>query len=321
MGASALLVCTLLTFAPFVLLEESCNDWSPLSQASEPSLYLHFAAGRLAARLTPYVILLILKKKHGLNVMVDKASHDSVTEFFALPSESLLHVTEEQFCPSALKKLKQHMQNFTQNSPDKLESALVALAQGQVVNLWPEGPLETANYWVPDNLIREYGPWIKQLFQFKPEYQKDAAARLEGVRAIAGSDKKVLFVGLHVRRTDYVQFSKQVLGKRVASKAFYKEAMDYFEEEYPDHSVYFLAVSDDLNWVRKHLGGRKNLVVAGSHGSGEEDGLGEVGKDLALLAACDHTIVSQGLFGTWGGFLAGGDVYSTYGVMVRDVLS
>lgn len=158
------------------------------------------------------------------------------------------------------------------------------------------------------------------------------------MRAIAGSDKKVLFVGLHVRRTDYVQFSKQVLGKRVASKAFYQEAMDYFEEEYPDDSVYFLAVSDDLNWVRKHLGGRKNLVVAGSHGSGEDDGLGEVrgdtipveiitlilskvGKDLALLAACDHTILSQGLFGTWGGFLAGGDVYSTYGVMVRDVLS
>ena len=110
----------------------------------------------------------------------------------------------------------------------------------------------------------------------RPEYQQDAAARLEGVKTIAGKEKKVLFVGLHVRRTDYVQFSKQVLGKRVASKAFYQDAMDYFEEEYPDHSVYFLAVSDDLNWVRKHLGGRKNLVVAGSHGSGEEDGLGEV---------------------------------------------
>ena len=77
MGASALFACILLAFAPFVLLEESCNNWSPLSQvtlhflstktfvyphqASEPSLYLHFASGRLAARLTPYVILLILQ--------------------------------------------------------------------------------------------------------------------------------------------------------------------------------------------------------------------------------------------------------------------
>ena len=33
-------------------------------------------------------------------------------------------------------------------------------------------------------------------------------------------------MGLHVRRTDYVQFSKQVLGKRVASKAYFQEARD-----------------------------------------------------------------------------------------------
>ena len=99
--------------------------------------------------------------------MVDKASHDSVTEFFSLPSESLLPVVEDHFCPSALNKLKQHMRDFTQNSPDQLESALVSMNIGQVVNLWPEGPLETAHYWVPDNLVREFGPWMKQLFQFK----------------------------------------------------------------------------------------------------------------------------------------------------------
>ena len=122
------------------------------------------------------------------------------------------------------------------------------------------------------------------------------------MRAIAGSDKKVLFVGLHVRRTDYVQFSKQVLGKRVASKAFYQEAMDYFEEEYPDDSVYFLAVSDDLNWVRKHLGGRKNLVVAGSHGSGEDDGLGE-GRRERYHLSLNHNFFYQRLAKTWPSWL------------------
>ena len=124
-----------------------------------------------------------------------------------------------------------------------------------------------------------------------------------------------------MRRTDYIAFSKKVLGKRVASKAFYMEAIDYFEEEYAEHHVIFLAVSDDLEWVRRELGGRRNLVLAGTHGKGEQGELDSVGVDLAILAACNHTIISQGLFGTWGAFLAGGDVYSTYGVMVRDVLS
>jgi galactoside 2-L-fucosyltransferase 1/2 len=81
-----------------------------------------------------------------------------------------------------------------------------------------------------------------------------------------------------------------------------------------------MAVSDDLAWVRQRLGGRRSLVVAGRAGDGPGP-LDPVGRDLALLAACSHTVISQGLFGTWGAYLAGGDVYSTYGVMVRDVLS
>ena len=51
------------------------------------------------------------------------------------------------------------------------------------------------------------------------------------------------------------------------------------------------------------------------------DHLDPVGRDLALLAACNHTIVSQGMFGPWGAFLAGGDMFTKYGVLVQHVLS
>ena len=57
------------------------------------------------------------------------------------------------------------------------------------------------------------------------------------MRSAAPGSGEVLLVGLHVRRTDYIHFAKTVLGKNIASKAFYREAMDYFEEEYPDNQV------------------------------------------------------------------------------------
>jgi hypothetical protein len=219
-------------------------------QASQPSLFVHLAAGRLAARLTPYAILLIMQRKHGLQVMVNQESLDSVTEFFALPPPSLLPVVEDIFCPAALQLLREHMEPFKDNEPALLEQALVSLGQGRAVNLWPEGPLEQSAYWVPDTLMQEFGPWLKQQFQFKREYREDADARLQAVREAARGDKEVMFVGLHVRRTDYVEFSKNVLGKRVAGKAFYMEAMDYFEEEYPEYQVCdksdFLTKSDFL---------------------------------------------------------------------------
>ena len=34
----------------------------------------------------------------------------------------------------------------------------------------------------------------------------------------------------------------------------------------------------------------------------------DIGDDLALLAACNHTILSYGTFGQWAGFLSGGRV-------------
>ena len=46
-----------------------------------------------------------------------------------------------------------------------------------------------------------------------------------------------------------------------------------------------------------------------------------MGRDLALLAACNHTIVSQGMYGAWGAFLAGGDMFTKYGVLIQHVLS
>ena len=38
------------------------------------------------------------------------------------------------------------------------------------------------------------------------------------------------------------------------SKTHFLSAIEYFKEEYPDQQVYFLAVSDDMDWVSKHLG-------------------------------------------------------------------
>ena len=192
---------------------------------------------------------------------------------------------------------------------------------------------------------------IRSQLVFKSEYQKFADNILQQIAASDRSGAELIFVGLHVRRTDYVQFSKVYLNKKVVGKTYFLEAIEYFQESYPDQQVYFIAVSDDLVWVRmktfsmsesnvsishfhhflittdvpslsqvkKNLGSIKGVVVAGV--GGEEDGqlpggLDPVGVDLALLRSCNHTIMSQGQYGLWGAFLAGGDVYSQYGPLM-----
>ena len=127
-----------------------------------------------------------------------------------------------------------------------------------------------------------------------------------------------------------------MLGEKEMGASYFIEATEHFREEFPDKQIYFVAVSDDPAWVVKHLGKITGLVVAGSHGEDgkdhldpegrdhlnhvDMDHLDPVGRDLALLAACNHTIVSQGMYGAWGAFLAGGDMFTKYGVLVQHVL-
>ena len=47
---------------------------------------------------------------------------------------------------------------------------------------------------------------------------------------------------------------KNVYFQKPPSKTHFLSAIEYFKEEYPDQQVYFLAVSDDMDWVSKHLG-------------------------------------------------------------------
>ena len=139
-----------------------------------------------------------------------------------------------------------------------------------------------------------------------------------------------------------------MLGAEELGPSYFIEAANHFLEGFPDKQIYFVAVSDEPAWILNNLvgkipglvvvdndledqtednlkpaAGRKDhdLMDPPSKELDNRDKLDLVGRDLALLAACNHTIISQGMFGAWGAFLAGGDMYTKYGVLVQDVLS
>lgn len=280
------------------------------------TVYLHHGSGRLAARMTPYTLLLVLREKHGLQVMVDRGVADAVSKYFTLPRR--LAVIEDELSEVEVTRLREQMVNYTDNQPTRTEQDLVDLrGRAAAVNLWPEGSLQNASYWVPDSLLTPYGDMIRQHWTFKPEYRQWVDRFKADLRR--AHDKEVVFIGMHIRRTDYVQYSKQVLKKSVLGKTYFLEAVEYYQEEFPGKQVLFLAVSDDMQWVQRKLGSIAGLVLAGTAllPASELDGLDPVGLDLCLLASVDHSVISQGLFGLWGAFLAGGDTYSGYGPLIR----
>lgn len=296
-----------------------CGRWTKEGQTSQPSLFIYWASGRLAARMTPYSILLCLKLKHNLNIVIDKNTFKSLDKYFLLPSLNEFEILEDSYCENDIKNMKKYMEPYTENNkePQKLEGDLVRMRHGRVVNVFPEGTLDKASYWIPDKLVAGFSNVLRREFRFKEEFTKYAQDLINQVNLARESSKEVVFVGLHARRTDYKKYSKTVLKKNIVGKSYYLNAMDSFREDFPSQSVLFLAVSDDLEWVRRSLGSSPGLVLAGSQ---DHDTDTRVGHDLALLANCNHTIISSGVYGLWGSFLAGGDTHTEYGIMSSQVM-
>lgn len=171
------------------------------------------------------------------------------------------------------------------------------------------------------NQIKHYHkhlPELRNIFTFRRKYQYYAQMHLLHAKEKIKSDKKKksfepVFVGVHVRRTDYANHLEVLYQVDQVDEAYFTRAMDFYQSKY-NNSAIFIFVSDDMEWVRDTFQNRPDVALLGNEKvlpndvkhpfSFSED----VGEDLALLANCNHTIMSFGTFGLWGAMLAGGNV-------------
>jgi galactoside 2-L-fucosyltransferase 1/2 len=107
-----------------------------------------------------------------------------------------------------------------------------------------------------------------------------------------------VFVGVHIRRGDYLSEEMHQQGYTVATAKYFDRAMKYFESRFK--SIVFVVTSDDIQWCQENIGSEKNSVVFSRW-------LDLPSHDLCLLSKCNHTILSVGTFGWWGAWLANGD--------------
>ena len=116
--------------------------------------------------------------------------------------------------------------------------------------------------------------------------------------------KDVTYIGIHIRRTDFLKFSKQHLRLKPLNSDYYNYAMEYFEEEY--ENCIFVVASDDIKWAKRKLEVENHKIyfsdqnptfhpLPGSKFEVVDDDLSKAVHDFALLASCNHTIISRGI--------------------------
>ncbi|XP_064475937.1 galactoside alpha-(1,2)-fucosyltransferase 2-like [Ornithodoros turicata] len=150
--------------------------------------------------------------------------------------------------------------------------------------------------WTFYHSIREE---IVKEFTFHEHIRDKAWKTLQGLRG--NRTTQPVFVGIHVRRGDYVRVMHERYRGVVADKTYFQRATGYFRSRYKE--LIFVVVSSDIAWCKENIDASLGDIYF--PGDGDEIFPGD---DLALLVQCNHTIVTLGTFGYWAGYLAGGEV-------------
>ncbi|KAJ1131434.1 hypothetical protein NDU88_009771 [Pleurodeles waltl] len=139
---------------------------------------------------------------------------------------------------------------------------------------------------------------IRREFTFHDFIKEEVNQYLEQLRV---GRNNVTYIGIHVRRGDYVHVMPKIWKGVIADKDYLQKAIAYFRKKYAE--PVFIVASNGMKWCRKNIDDTKGDVYF--LGDGIES---TPGKDFALLAHCNHTIMTIGTFGYWAGYLAGGEV-------------
>nr|XP_053634066.1 galactoside alpha-(1,2)-fucosyltransferase 1-like isoform X2 [Cherax quadricarinatus] len=134
---------------------------------------------------------------------------------------------------------------------------------------------------------------------------QEAAAGLRGARAIVVDDYPFEMQIFNAFRDDLLMeftFSHQLQQEKLFKISppgldYLRRALTFYRQRLP--RVTFVVASDDQDYVMDALG--QELDVVFTQGFPPE-------LDLAVLVACNHTIITMGSFGFWAGYLAGGAV-------------
>jgi len=99
--------------------------------------------------------------------------------------------------------------------------------------------------------------------------------------------KNITYVGVHVRRTDYIGYLKSKFNATPVKPDYFVRQMNVFRNKYKP--IMFAVVSDDPKWCERELRGDDIVVIKTDCPA----------QDLAIMAACIHSFIDYVTYGMW----------------------
>lgn len=281
-----------------------CLRYDPKKFPNSRSVVTFFAGGRLGNKISAYLNLLWVHLDHDQDVYYEKESFEVLDRYF----ENInIPTLEDGLCDWRTFPFQKYEGNIEELGDPEWKTGKAIEIFVAKKNFMRHEIMGGRKYY------RQFRDESVHALKFRPQFQRHADITLGGIAKKADLKGEIVFVGVHNRRTDYLEFRKKRLGLENLYEDYFQDAMEYFREEY-DNPI-FVYVSDDMKWGRRNLKTEKDIFFVGC---GDPDDVDCIGKDFAVLSNCNHTITTHGTFGHWAAYLAGGEIYTEYGAIVPD---
>ncbi|XP_026567935.1 galactoside 2-alpha-L-fucosyltransferase 2 [Pseudonaja textilis] len=247
------------------------------SEAIDAGIWTVNSIGRFGNQMGQYATLYALAKLNGYQAYIHPKMHSALSPVFKI---TLPVLSAKVFRRIQWRRVYLH---------DWMSEDYRHI-QGKYVQLMGYPCSYTFYHHIRQEILKE--------FTFHDHIKKEANHYLQILR---GKHQNVTYVGVHVRRGDYVKVMPKTWKGVVADKGYLEKAMDYFRNKYLN--PIFVVTSNGMEWCKKNIDASRGDVYFA--GDGKE---ASPGRDFALLAHCNHTIMTIGTFGIWAAYLAGGKV-------------
>jgi len=288
---AVVIICFLLQLQTWPLLTEVHHP----PQAVKPRLFVTCECGyerRLGNTMFSFAAAIGIARFNNLTVVIDRASY--LVDTFRI----LEPLSVDMDNTMAYRSVEYHEYGRRGSAYDRGTRNLFRVIGSQPNHVRLRGYFQSWRYF--DNVADR----VRQNFVFHKQISTVAELYLSSVEPAEWTKINTGFirVGIHIRRGDITDEPRfRDFGYTVATRDYFQSAMQYFAERYLH--VQFVVCSDNVKWCRN------NLPTAADIGSNVNIVFSEnrtPAVDLAILAHCNHTIISVGSFGWWAAWLANG---------------
>ncbi|XP_068246261.1 galactoside alpha-(1,2)-fucosyltransferase 2-like [Palaemon carinicauda] len=232
--------------------------------------------GNLGNIMSNYASIYAIGRAYNVTVRINKGMHQQLMSIFPnMTINALLNSTK------GIQKLA-FLRHYVYGN---VEAAAAGLLGPHIFSV--HGcPVEV-------QLFHAYSCEIRKEFTFSPDFQEKVKEFWLAKRDFVGDAVRV---GFHIRRGDYIRYARK-RGRKLPNETYYENAMNFYKERF--NNVVFVIASNDREYINKTFENHTDVIFV--PGTNREE-------DMAILASCDHSIMTVGTFSFWTAYLAGGYV-------------